>query len=82
MTFFHQDLYTEKILQRVKLENSKALSITCDVAKSQEGDPVMVDVPYREAEDCLQYLTVAAKPDIVFAVAFASRALCKLTKDD
>ncbi|GBN61903.1 Retrovirus-related Pol polyprotein from transposon TNT 1-94 [Araneus ventricosus] len=81
-----------------KLENSKALctpydvtksqvgdpalSTPYDVTKSQVGDPVMVDVPYREAVCCLQYLAVATMPDIAFAVAFASRALCKPTKDD
>ncbi|GBM25151.1 hypothetical protein AVEN_96707-1 [Araneus ventricosus] len=82
MTFFPQGLYTEKILQRLRLENSKALSTPCDVAKSQEGDTVMVDVPYGKAEGCLQYLAEATMPGIAFAVAFASRALCKLTKDD
>ncbi|GBO36679.1 Retrovirus-related Pol polyprotein from transposon TNT 1-94, partial [Araneus ventricosus] len=51
-------------------------------AKSQEGDPSMVDVPYREAVGCLQYLAVTIRPNIAFAVVFASRALCKPTKDD
>lgn len=80
--FISQGLYTERILQRFHLENSKALSTPCDVAKSQEGDTAMVDVPYREAVGCLQYLAVATRPDIAFAVALVSRALCKPTKDD
>ncbi|GBO06054.1 Retrovirus-related Pol polyprotein from transposon TNT 1-94 [Araneus ventricosus] len=75
-------MYTEKILQRFRIENSKALSPPCDVAKSQEGDPSMVDVPYSEAVGCLQYLAVTIRPNIAFAVVFASRALCKPTKDD
>jgi len=80
--FISQKVYTEKILQRFKLENSKAVSTPCDVAKSQEGDVVMTDVPYREAVGCLQYLAVATRPDIAFAVALVSRALCSPTKDD
>ncbi|GBN79652.1 Retrovirus-related Pol polyprotein from transposon TNT 1-94 [Araneus ventricosus] len=42
----------------------------------------MVDVPYRETVGCLQCLAVTTRPDIAFAVALASRALCKPTKDD
>lgn len=80
--FICQKLYTEKILQRFRLENSKPFSTPCDVAKSQEGDTAMVDVPFREAVGCLQYLSVATRPDIAFAVALVSRALCKPTTDD
>ncbi|GBO15064.1 hypothetical protein AVEN_47911-1 [Araneus ventricosus] len=69
-------------LKRFRIENSKAPSTLCEVAKSQEGDPAVVYVPYKEAVGCLQYRPVATRQDIAYVVALTSGALCKTTKDD
>ena len=76
----HQEDYTKKVLKKFELSECKGSSTPFDVSQKlgKDGAPdgresQEVDVPYREALGCLNYLSQQTRPDIAFAVSFLSR---------
>jgi hypothetical protein len=76
-----QTKYTNKILERVQMENSKpvATPIDANIYSLISADNI-VDLPYRELVGALMYLAQGTRYDIAFAVGFLSRYLDKPTK--
>ncbi len=74
--FISQSDYTEQILSRFGMLNSKLISTPMDRSyeelANQESDPAE-NVPYRQAIGSLMYLMIASRPDIAFAVGKLSQ---------
>ena len=77
-----QDSYATRVLERMKMTDSKPVSTplapgTILTADPQPGDKEhekeMKSVPYREAIGCLMYLMVCTRPDLADAVSAVSR---------
>ena len=91
----HQTAYTERILERFNMQESKPQStpmVTRQVdyrnrkAKSQtentEKPNEIKRVPFREAIGSLMYLANATRPDIAYAVNYLARKQINPTEDD
>jgi hypothetical protein len=67
--------YCEKILEWFGFQNARTLKVPAE----REGDdedgkrPLDPSIPYNEAVGRLQYLSTTTRPDIAFAVGFATR---------
>ena len=73
--FVRQVVYTNKILQKFNMAETKGVSTP---ASREEGDnhkDVSGKVPYRKAVGSLMYLAAATRPDIAFAVNKAARVM-------
>lgn len=75
--FLHQEAYTNRVLERFRMEIANPVAIpadkqheVCEVAYS--GSKETVNAPYRQAIGSLMYLSVATRPDITYAVNKAS----------
>ena len=80
--FIHQGKYVEAILERFKMNNAAPVTTPMDrgaltghSSESPENDESKY--PYREVVGSLIYLAKGTRPDIAFAVGYASRFLDK-----
>lgn len=73
----HQQSYAESVLRRFKMDESNPVSTPIDQYIRDTDELELTSAPYREAIDCLMYLAVATRPDIAFAVRYASQFLEK-----
>ena len=92
-TIIHQADYTEKVLVKFNMSDSKPQStpmVTRQV--DHRNKKIKLDaeiesteikkVPYREAIGSLMYLANATRPDIAFAVNYVARKQLNTTEDD
>lgn len=77
--FIGQKAYAESILKRFNLEDANPVSTAIEKGQLSniDVDEELINIPYREAVGCLMYLAVATRPDIAYAVNFASQFLEK-----
>ena len=77
-----QESYIQKVLQRFKMQEGKAVSTPLpsylklskdDSPKSDAEKAEMAKVPYSSAVGSLMYIMIATRPDIAFAVGMVSR---------
>ena len=77
-----QESYIQKVLQRFKMQEGKAVSTPLpsylklskdDSPKSDAEKAEMAKVPYSSAVGSLMYVMIATRPDIAFAVGMVSR---------
>lgn len=91
----HQTAYTEKVLQRFNMLESKPQStpmVTRQVdhrnkkfksdSENSEKQNEIKRVPFREAIGSLMYLANATRPDIAYAVNYLARKQINPTEDD
>lgn len=76
--FLSQKSYTESILVRFKMENSKAvktpLDQNCKLDKPSKPDyNLMKKYPYQSLIGAMMYLAVSTRPDVAYAVNFLSQ---------
>lgn len=77
--FVNQPRYTEKILRKMKLEQSNPVSTPIEPgmvnkkADFKNDEPLPANNNYREAIGSLLYLATITRPDISFAVNYLSR---------
>ena len=77
--FIGQQKYAEDVLRRFKMEDCNKVSTPIE-GYIQPGEAEAAEstlVPYREAVGCLMYLAVVTRPDLAFAVSYASQFLDK-----
>lgn len=72
--FINQSLYTQKILNKFKMDESNPVAVPIEKIEYPEND-AEVKVPYREAVGSLMYLATATRPDLAFAVSTVSEFL-------
>lgn len=79
--FVHQSTYANRILEKFNMKECNAVATPSDSNKVLHGfaDSEPTKYPYREAVGSLMYLSVATRPDIMYAVAIVSRFLEKPT---
>lgn len=71
-----QKVYAENLLQKFNMAEANAVSTPIDkYVQLEEKTGVRTSAPYREVVGCLMYLAVATRPDIAFAVNYASQFL-------
>lgn len=77
--FIHQQNYAEKVLKRFNMEDCNSVAIPADpnLVLHEVKPEKVCDFPYREAIGSLMYLAIATRPDICFAVNYASRHMEK-----
>lgn len=76
--FINQKAYAESIVKRFNMESANPVSIPIEKCQlTEEAGDELTDAPYREAVGCLMYLAVAIRPDIAYAVNYASQFLEK-----
>ena len=82
--FLHQSRYTEKVLERFEMENSKPVASPMDrshKSKQPESFPgsnkPALDVPYRSAIGSIMYMMIGSRPDLSFAIGKLSQHLEK-----
>ena len=72
-----QKSYIDKLLRKYGMENSRPVATPIDSNKHEETCDKSFNFKYREAVGCLLYLATVSRPDIAFAVSFASRYIEK-----
>ncbi|CAF4808934.1 unnamed protein product [Pieris macdunnoughi] len=71
-----QNLYAESLLQKFNMAKANAVSTPIEkYVQLEEKTGLRTSAPYREAVGCLMYLAVATRPDIAFAISYASQFL-------
>lgn len=76
--FISQKAYAESVLKRFNMVYANRVSTAIEKCQlMEEADEELTDVPYREAVGCLMYLAVTTRPDIAYAVNYASQFLEK-----
>jgi hypothetical protein len=84
-----QRVYTEKILERFGMKDSKPAKTPMDskgtscrdaTADAALTQPLPPTEPFREVVGCLMYLMVATRPDIAYAVGVLSRQVSNPTQ--
>lgn len=82
--FVSQQAYTEKVLQRFGMTDSKSTKTPAE--KGQPGDvpngTLDESIPFRSAVGSLMYLACATRPDIAYAVSRVSRSMAEPTSAD
>uniref|UniRef100_A0AAV1UAU9 Integrase catalytic domain-containing protein n=1 Tax=Peronospora matthiolae TaxID=2874970 RepID=A0AAV1UAU9_9STRA len=70
-----QRRYVDDILKRFNIDDCKAVASPVDMSSRlvSSDAATKVDAPFREAVGALIHLTTATRPDIAFAVGYASR---------
>ena len=74
--FISQSNYVNKVLDRFKMTDSKPVKTPIDVSNKIIDDVSEKEdhnFPYREVVGSLMYLAIISRPDIVYAVNYASR---------
>lgn len=82
--FVSQTAYTEKILQRFDMAESKPMNTPAENNRSenQSMNPIEKSIPYRSAVGSLMYLACATRPDIAYAVSKVARSMAEPTSAD
>ncbi|KAL4089751.1 hypothetical protein QTP88_024723 [Uroleucon formosanum] len=84
LLFVHQTNYACSIINKFNMLEAKELSIPIDKSHTieQKEDSVILseEIAYRQAVGSLLFLSQVTRPDIAYAVNFASRFLAKPTK--
>lgn len=79
--FLHQSAYIQRILERFRMSDAKALSVPADpnvkLKSIKSSEESLFNVPYREAVGSLMFLAIVSRLDIAFAVNKASKFLNK-----
>ncbi|XP_029340996.1 uncharacterized protein LOC115033114 [Acyrthosiphon pisum] len=82
--FVHQTNYASSIINKFNMLDAKELSIPIDKShtfeQKEDTEILSEDIPYRQAVGSLLFLSQVTRPDIAYAVNFASRYLSKPTK--
>lgn len=82
--FVHQTNYASSIINKFNMLDAKELSIPMDkshtLEQKEDTEILSEDIPYRQAVGSLLFLSQVTRPDIAYAVNFASRYLAKPTK--
>ena len=69
--FVCQCVYTEKVLERIKMHEANPIATPYDRNSGGTEDSVGCHVPYREAVGCLMFLMTGTCPDIALDVSRA-----------
>jgi len=76
--FISQSNYATNVLQRYGMEDCRSAPTPLEpIPRKEEDDTETEPFPYREALGSLQHLSCKTRPDITFAVNYASRYLEK-----
>ena len=73
--FIRQKAYAEKVLERFGMQDAKAVATPAEAKTSVAESGQQAKYPYREAVGSLMYLSTVTRPDIAYAVSYASRFL-------
>jgi hypothetical protein len=80
-----QEKYTKQILQRFDMIDCNKVDTPMEKLSTEAeicDDNDAMNYPYREAVGSLMYLAIGSRPDIMFAVSYASQKLENPTKND
>ena len=73
--------YTDQVLKRFGMENSKAVATPMVKSStrhnSPDNEPLPTEVPYRQAIGSLIYLVSCTRPDLAFTIRYLSQFLDK-----
>ena len=77
--FLHQNRYTEKVLERFGMSDSRPVSTPMESSSkidlNDESSEPAKDVPYRHAVGSIMYLMIGTRPDLAFAIRKLSQYL-------
>ena len=77
--FIHQSIYSERVLARFGMSNSKSVNVPIEVHSittiMEAEECEKVNFPYREAIGSFMFLAQKTRPDLSFSVTFLSRFL-------
>ncbi|KAG5875724.1 hypothetical protein JTB14_007659 [Gonioctena quinquepunctata] len=76
-----KELYAKKMLRKFNMYDSSPVGTPIEKCQINEGfedeGEISPNIPFRSAVGSLMYLSIVTRPDITFAVHFASQAVSK-----
>ena len=78
----HQEAYIKETLDRFGFANCNSVSTRAVTGEARSNEEQHCDFPYRQAVGCLMYAATSTRPDIAYAVHWASHSLVAPTNDD